>query len=209
MLSHPLQNLILDQAIAALEPNEAERQRWAEQFLTDKTYQVWLEQQQVTPEALQRWLDRELRIRKFQQQQWGKKVASYFLQQKSQRDQVICSLIYLKDRGLAEELYFRIIEGEQTFAEVAIAYSQGPGAEWGGYTGPIELGQLHPDLAKMLYGGRPGQLWKPTPIDQWVMIVRLETWMPVQFDESMRQTLLNEQLETWLEDQVKQRFSAE
>jgi parvulin-like peptidyl-prolyl isomerase len=209
MLSDALQNLILDQAIAAIDPSAAERQHWSEQFLTDQSYQNWLQQQQVTPEVLQAWLDRELRIRKFQQQQWGKKVASYFLQQKSQRDQVVCSLIYLKDRDLAQELYFRIVEDEQTFAEVAMAYSQGPGAEFGGLTGPIALGQLHPNLAKMLYGGRPNQLWKPTPIDQWIMIVQLETWLPVQFDESMRQTLLNEQLEAWLQDQIKQRFPAE
>lgn len=209
MLSHTFQNLILDQAIAGIEPSEAERQHWVQQFSSDPAYQTWLQQQHVTPEELQTWLDRELRIRKFQQQQWGKQVASYFLQHKSQRDQVVCSLIYLKDRDLAQELYFRIAEGEQAFEDVAITYSQGPCAEQGGLTGPLELGQLPATLARMLHGGRPHQLWKPTPIDQWIVIARLETWLPVQFDESMRQMLLNEQLEAWLNEQIKHRFPAE
>lgn len=201
-----LRSLILDQAIAAIEYSEAEHARFREQLHSDETYQTWRQQQGITPEQFDAWLIRELKIRKFQQHQWGKKLLSYFLQRKADLDRVICSLIYLPQMELAQELYFRIVEGEQSFAEVARHYSQAPEAQAGGIVGPIELGKLHPDLARMFYGGQPGQIWSPVTIDDWIVIARLEAVLPVQLDQEMRQFLLSELLETWLQHQLKQRF---
>lgn len=206
MLPQVLQNLILDEVIATIECTEAERQQFCQQLRSEKTYQIWLQQQGVTAEEFATWLDRELAIRKFQQQQWGRKLLSYFLQRKHQLDRVVCSLIYLQDESIAQELYFRIAEGEQTFAEIARAYSQGAAAEAGGRVGPIELGELHPELARLFYGSRPGSLWQPIAVDQWIVIARLEEWLPVQLNEAMCQFLLNELLDLWLQDQLKQRF---
>lgn len=198
--------LVLDQALATVECSDEERRQFRRQLYRDKSYRVWLQQQDVTIEQLETWIDRELKIRKFQRQRWGKVLGSYFLQRKRQLDQIVCSLIYLPNREIARELYFRIVEGEESFAEVAQAYSQGAAAEAGGLTGPIELGKLHPELARMFYGSRPGRLWEPTAIDQWIVIARLEDFLPVQLDDTMRQILLNELLENWLQDQIKQRF---
>lgn len=206
MLPQVLQNLILDEVIATIACTEAERQQLCQQLCSETTYRVWLQQQGVTSEEFEDWLDRELAIRKFQRQQWGRTLLSYFLQRKHQLDRVVCSLIYLQDLAIAQELYFRIAEAEQSFAEVARAYSQGAEAEAGGRLDPIELGKLHPDLARLFYGSRPGSLWQPLVIEQWVVIARLEEWLPVQLDESMCQILLNELLEEWLQDQLKQRF---
>lgn len=206
MLPQVLQSLILDEVIASIECTEAEREQFCRQLCSEATYQIWLQQQGVTPEEFEAWLDRELSIRKFQRQQWGRQLLSYFLQRKHQLDRVVCSLIYLQDQEIAQELYFRLVEAEQSFAEIARTYSQGIEAAAGGRVGPIELGKLHPDLARMFYGSRPGFLCPPTVLDEWVVIARLEEWLPVQLDESMCQLLLNELLEVWLQDQLKYRF---
>lgn len=209
MLPQVLHGLILDQAIAAIEYTQAEREQFYQQLHHELTYRAWFEQEGMTSKDVEDWLDRELKIRKFQRQQWGKMLYSYFLQRKHQLDQVLCSLIYLQDNNIAQELYFRIAEGEQSFAEVARLYSQGETAEAGGRVGPIELSKLHPQLARMFYGARPGQLWAPTAIGTQLVIARLEASLPVQLDEAMRQTLFNELLEHWLQDQLKQRFPGE
>ena len=204
MLPQVLQSLILDEVIASIECTEGEREQFRRQLRSEKTYQLWLQQQEVSSQEFETWLDRELSIRKFQHQRWGRKLLSYFLQY--QLDRVVCSLIYLQDREVAQELYFRLAEAEQSFAEIARTYSQGPEAEAGGRIGPIELGKLHPDLARMFYGSRPGFLWEPSMLDEWVVIARLEEGLPVQLDEFTCQSLLNELLEIWLQEQLKQRF---
>lgn len=206
MLPQVLHRLILDQAIATVECSEAERQQFWQECQQTPIYQAWLQQEGVTPEQFEAWAERELKIRKFQRQRWGRVLNSYFFQRKYQLDQVICSLIYLRDSNMAQELYFRIIEGEQSFAEVARLYSQGAEAKAGGRIGPIELGKLHPQLARAFYGARPGQVWAPQRVNEWIVIAELEVIVPVQFDESVRQILLNELLEQWLQDQLKQRF---
>lgn len=205
-LPQVLHRLILDQALATVDYTEEEREQFGQQLNQDGTYQAWLRQQGVTAAQFESWLTRELTIRKFQQQHWGKVLTSYFLERKHELDRVVCSLIYIKSKEIAQELYFRIVEGEQSFAEIARIYSQGQEAELGGRVGPVELGKLHPKLARMFYGGRPGQLWEPTVVEDWVIIARLDETLPVQLDELMQQTLLNELLEAWLQDQLEQRF---
>ncbi|MCU0524377.1 MAG: peptidylprolyl isomerase [Elainella sp. Prado103] len=209
-LPEVLYRLILDQAIATVEYSATEWQKFR-QYLQAETCQPGLRQEGlrqegVTAEQFEDWMDRALKIRKFQHQRWGKTVNSYFLQRKSQLDQVIFSRIYLSDPEIAQELYFRIIEGEATFTEVALAFSQGEAVGEGSQVGPIPLGQLEAPLVQWFHGGRPGQIWAPMRMGRWMVITRLEEILPVRFDESMRQTLLNELLENWLADQVKQRF---
>lgn len=190
----------LDRVIAAVDYTAEEWETFLQQFLNAENYQAWLQQQGVTPEEFEIWVKRELAIRKFQNQQWGRKVASYFLDRKHELDRVIASIIYLTDPGLAHELYFRIAEGEASFADMARTYSRGSEASHGGKIGPIELGHLHPRLARLFYGAHPGQLWAPLKLDEWIVIARLEESLPVQFDDYMRQSLLNELLDRWLKE---------
>ncbi len=147
---------------------------------------------------------RQLKIEKFKQATWENKLESYFLSRKGQLDKVFFSLIRIRpqEAELAQELYFRIQEEEQSFAELAREYAQGREAQTGGLNGPVELGSLHPILARMLSVSQPGQLWPPTRLEEWVIIVRLEKFIPVQMDEAMRQRLLNELFSTWLQEQV-------
>lgn len=195
-----LRRLILDQAIAEIECSEAELQQLQRQFDPNLARQQF-QQEAVGESDLTDWLEREVRTRKFQQRQWGKTLTSYFLQRKDQLDRVICSLIYLTDLACAQELYFRIVEGEQNFAELAKLYSQQKHS-----SEPVALGDLPPKLARMFYGGRVGQVWAPTPIQSWIIIARLDAHLPVQLDDAMQQQLYNERLEQWLNGQIKQRF---
>ena len=188
-----LRNFILDRAIADITFTPTEREAFCQQF--SQGY----DQESTT--GWNEWIDRQLKIRKFQQQQWSRRLENYFLERKGQCDRVVCSLIHVQDMGIAEELYFRIVEGEQSFEQIAGLYSQGPEAQTNGIVA-IELGQLHPVLAQRFLGGRPGQLWYPTKIGEWIVLARLEALLPAQLDEAMRQVLLDELLEAWLQQQV-------
>ena len=71
----------------------------------------------MAPEQLESVATRGLKIEKFKQVHWGQKLESYFLERKSQLDKVIYSLIRTEDHEVAQEFYFRLQEGEQTFAD--------------------------------------------------------------------------------------------
>ncbi len=114
------------------------------------------------------------------------------------------SLIRTKDLGLANELYFRIEGGEQSFAEIAKQYSQGVEANTGGLLGPVPIRQPHPLISQILSVSKPGQLWPPRALAEWFVIVRLEQLIPAQLDETMRRRLIDEMFETWINEQIKQ-----
>lgn len=210
LLPQLLRELIIDQAIASIECTPEEITNTCQEFFQQNqlTYeparQALMEHYNITSEKLEVLATRKLRISRFKQATWGAKLESYFLSYKSKLDKVIYSLIRTKDPGIAQEIYFRIQAGEQSFAECAREYSQGPEAQTGGLQGPVELSMPHPALAQMLSVSQPGQLWPPTRIGEWLVVVRLEKLIPSQLDESMRSQLLNKLFEEWISKQVNQ-----
>ncbi len=204
MLPQLCRSIIIERAIAAIELNASEEASAQQQFY--QTNQIATPEQRtaalkhygMTLEQLVAAATRELRIEKFKQATWGAKLESYFLTCKSQLDQAIYSLIRTTDLEVAQELYFRIQAGEQTFAECALTYSQGAEAQTGGLMGPVPISQPHPEIAKKLSISQPGQLWPPMRLENWVVIVRLEKLISAQLDDAMRSTLLNHLFEQWI-----------
>ncbi|MDJ0845206.1 peptidylprolyl isomerase [Crocosphaera sp.] len=210
LLPQLAKEIIIDQAIASItctpeETQLAQQQFYQKQQITDETQlKVWLDHHGMTPEQLANLTVRDLKIEKFKQLTWGDKLDPYFVKCKGQLDRVVYSLIRTKDPGVAQELYFRIQEGENTFSELARQYSQGAEAQTGGLLGPVELNTPHPKIAQILAASRPGQLSPPTQIGEWWIILRLEKYMSAQLDENTRQRLLNELFQGWLLAQLQQ-----
>ncbi len=202
--------MIIDEAISSIactpeEEATACQQFYAQNQLTDETsISAWCQRNEMTTEQLESIAVRQLKISKFKQNNWSNQIESHFLRRKNQLDQVSYSLIRTRDAGLAQELYFRIMEGEQSFAELAREYSQGAEAQTNGLIGPIALGNAHPMIARQLFSSKPGQLSAPMEIEEWFVIVRLEKSMPAQLDASMSQRLLHELFEIWLSEQINQ-----
>ncbi|MEB3295390.1 MAG: peptidylprolyl isomerase [Synechococcales bacterium] len=210
MMPALLRELVIDQAIAdsSISPEEETslyQQFYQQQQLQSETQLAeWLAERGMVRSQLETLVLRPLKIKRYQQETWGQKLESYFLQRKAMFDRVIYSLIRLKDFGIAQELFFQIQDGEVEFSDIARQYSQGVEAETGGLLGPVELRVPHPTLAKLLLHSQPGQLIPPTRLGEWVIILRMEKFLPAQFDTEMQQRLLQELFDTWLEEQVKQ-----
>jgi parvulin-like peptidyl-prolyl isomerase len=208
MMPRFVQEILIDQAIAPIECTPEEITEATERFYaqneiaSDDDRQVWLGRFGMTTQQLDSLATRELRIDKFKQQVWSPKIESYFLSRKNQLDKVIYSLVRTQDVGIAQEIYFRVLEGEQTFAELARTYSQGPEAQTDGLIGPVELSVPHPVLAQLLTLSQPGQISPPTRVGEWLVLVRLEKFIPAQLDDPMRRRLLDECFNTWLQEQL-------
>ncbi len=208
LLPQLLRELVIDAAIAPISCTFAEtvevcKQFYAQHQITnDAERAVWLEQNQLTAADLDHLMTRNLRLDRYKQATWGSKLESYFLQRKKQLDQVIYSLLRVEDRHLAQELYFRIQDGEQTFAAVVREFSQGQEVQTDGMIGPATLNTPHPAIAQRLATLQPGELSPPFQVGQWVVIVRLEKLIAAQFDQAMQQRLLTELFEQWVQTEV-------
>lgn len=214
MLPQLIKESIIDEAIESIEctPEEIasacaifERQN---QLHTEEQKQAWADSHGMTSEDIIEVATRKLKIEKFKQQQWGNSTERYFIKRKAQLDKVSFSIIRTSDKNLAQEIYFRIQDKEQTFAELAQQYSEGAEAPLGGMVAPVELGSLPPAFAQLLQNRQPGDLLPPVPINGATVIIQVNSVMSAKLDPLTYQRLLNEQFQAWLQQQVKQRGAA-
>ncbi len=147
---------------------------------------------------------RHLKLEKFKEENWGGKVKSYFLSRKEQLDKVVFSLIQANSAEIVQELYFRLQEREEDFSQLAAKYSQGPEVRTGGLVGPIRLAHLHSTLAKVLLTSKVGELAPIFRVEKNFILVRLEKFIPCELDQTLRQQLVDELFEKWLESKISQ-----
>ncbi|MGD1936796.1 MAG: peptidylprolyl isomerase [Cyanophyceae cyanobacterium] len=208
LMPHFLRGIAIDKVIADIELSEEEKLKALYDFrsqnklISDEDLAHWQKENNMPHERLDEIATRPVKLEKFKLQTFAKKLENYFMEQKGRLDKVVYSLIRVTDEGLAQEIYYRIEEGEASFAEMAQEYSEGPESKTQGILGPVPINQPHPFIAKMLSVSQPGQLWAPRAIANWFIIVRLEQAIPAQLDDNMRRQLLDEMFNLWLRQQV-------
>jgi parvulin-like peptidyl-prolyl isomerase len=208
MMPQLLRERIIDNAIASIECSSSEIEQAYQQFYqtnqinSETELQIWLQRHNMTVTQLELTVIRPLKIQKFKQQTWGNQLEAYFWQRKSDLDLVIYSMIKVENNDLAQELFFRISEGEQTFAEAARRYSQGIEAYTGGIMNPIGIGRLPKSLSQILRNLKPGELYRPVAFDNCFVIVRLEQIIPAKLNPPTAKSLLDEMFELWLQKKL-------
>ncbi|WP_373480698.1 peptidylprolyl isomerase [Geminocystis sp.] len=211
MIAPLAREIILDQAIANIQCSPEETAMAEQQFFmqmqlnpndTEKL-QGWLERNYLTREQLQQRILRNTKLEKYKEETWSNEIESYYLKRKNQLDKIVYSLIRTTNVGQAQELYFRICEGEKEFSEIARAYSQGAEAETGGLMGPVELSVPHPQIAQKLMTSQPGEVLPPMRIGEWNVILRLEKYLVAPLDGNMKRRLLDELFNNWLNEQLQ------
>jgi parvulin-like peptidyl-prolyl isomerase len=200
--------LILDRAIASVVLTPEQTQQAIHQFCAAQKFsseqdvrsyctKLGLSQADFVAQAT-----RAARLERFQHNTWAHKLGAYFPTRKRDLDQATYSLIRTQNAEVAQELYFRLLSGEQTWAELAAQYTEGPEAKTQGRLGPVPLSQPHAAIAAVLQRSQPGQVHPPIKIAPWVVLVRLEEYQPAQLDEAVQRRLLDELLEQWLSEEV-------
>ena len=147
-------------------------------------------------------------LRLFSEQNFGPSIEETFLSSNGSHDEIIYSLLRVKDKGLARELWIRLEEGEDTFSELASRFGEGPEAARRGVIGPTSIGSIQPpELASLLRSLQVGEIHQPRQLGDWTILLRLEQLTPARLDTSMRQFILRQKLDSFLDDRVKSRLS--
>jgi parvulin-like peptidyl-prolyl isomerase len=145
---------------------------------------------------------RTLNLHKFKQAGWGHKVSSYYQTIQHHLYRVSYSILQVEDGSLAQELFFRIQSGEQSFAELAVQYSQADSAKRGGTIGPILSREIPTELGQILQKLSPGELSPLFRLDNCYGFIRLNDVIAPKLDENMHQVLLDELFESWIQEQI-------
>ena len=104
---------------------------------------------------------------------------------------------------MARELWIRLEENETTFAEAAHQHGVGEEAQRKGVIGPVSIGLLQPEVLQQFWHLRPGELSAPRQMGDWHVLMRLEQLKPARFDDAMREQILHEALNAFLQERVE------
>ena len=205
-------DILIDRAIANVQLTPEEAAKAQQQFdiqhnlFSEDTRQIFCDYTGFSLEDVEDLATRPAKLAKFKQEEWGTQLGTYFLKRKNHLDRVIYSMIRTENSSLAQELFFRLQNNEETFPNLAKLYSEGPEAKLGGLVGPVALGTLNAELARLLSISQPGQLWPVSQLGKYFVIIRFEEHIPAEYDERMKQQLLNECFERWLTEQTDVRY---
>ena len=130
---------------------------------------------------------------------FGEKSSEFFEKRKSQLDQYIYSFLKVKNSDLAQELFLKIESNENDFSSVAAQYSEGPEKYKKGLIGPVPFSQINPQIREKLTAGEKGIVVEPFEVSGFWIIVRLEEFLPAEFDQKMKTMMSNELFELMVE----------
>lgn len=208
LLPNLIRSIIENKSIEDINPSDKEQLNFQFNFLSntgikDKIgLENWLSNNGLDEKRLSIILYDQLKIQKFKEEKFSSSIESSFLNQKSSLDKVLYSLIRVKSKSEADELFLKLEEEEASFANLASNYSQGVEKDFNGVIGPMEIGKLNPDLAERLRISKEGQLWPPFETNDWWIILRHEKSIPAKLDTNMRNSLLSNLYEQWMQSQL-------
>lgn len=172
----------------------------------------WLE---ALPPMLQgplreRW--DQIRLQKWMEITYRDQVEPYFLERRVDLEQVVYGMIRLRSQGAAEELYLRLLDDQADFGELARSHSLGEERFTRGLVGPMRISQPHPSIRAVLQTLAVGELHPPFPVDNWILLLRMEHRQPARLNDStlleLSQELLEKDLDAVLEARLPELYSA-
>ena len=189
---------------------ESIKKEWKKHYnLEDeRNFEIWLSSSNLNEEKFISLIIRNWIWKEWCKENFKDKLYEYFLSRKSKLERVIYSLIRVKDRNVANELYMRIKENEEPFWKIAKNFSDGPEKFTEGRIGPIRMSDLNPYIYKLLEISELGQLWPPKKLDDWWIILKLEKRNKLELNEDVKNNLFLELGENYLNEIIinKNRF---
>ncbi|AII50007.1 hypothetical protein KR52_12805 [Synechococcus sp. KORDI-52] len=137
----------------------------------------------------------KLRLQKRMHELYDSEVETYFLTRRSDLERVTYRAIRVSQLGLAEELYLKLLEKEESFEKLASIHSVGEERLTAGLMGPMVITDPHPKIAKVLRRLSPGEISTPIAIEKWYLVLRMEHREPACLSRSMRLQLQRELLD--------------
>ncbi|QNI75798.1 peptidylprolyl isomerase [Synechococcus sp. MVIR-18-1] len=204
-----IKKYIQKESCSHIKPSEEEQVLFQTSFLqrekisNQQQLEIWLSANSMSEPQLSKQMYHALQLKKSKEEKFGNQAGTTFLENKDDLDQAMYSMIRSSERAKAYELYLRINEEEDTFADLASDYSEGVEKQLNGLIGPIELGRLNPEIAERLRISKKGQLWEPFEEQGWWVILRLERLLPAKLDEAMEERIINDLYNSWIQKEVK------
>ncbi|MEB3356493.1 MAG: peptidylprolyl isomerase [Synechococcales bacterium] len=182
---------------------EGDAQRRQRRLENAKDTYSWLVDQMVTPDQWEAGIRDRLLAKKLAQHLFEHQVEAYFVEHRLEFEQVSLYRLVVPYELLAQELFYRIEEGEISFYEAAHLYDvDGERRSHCGYEGRPHRWALSPQIAAIIFSARVGEVIGPIQSEQGYDLLRVEEFIAAELTDDIRQIILNRLFQSWLESEL-------
>ena len=157
----------------------------------------------MSQEQLLAYASLEINFLKWCESNYEGKVNSIFIQKKRDFTRLSYSLIRVKDRNLAWEIFHRLEARESNFVELASKFSEGNESLAGGYIGEAEAIDIVDSIANKLLTMKDGEVSSPFEVEEFWVLIRLNKSKKPSLDKALKRRIVQECGEEYLEEVVK------
>ena len=196
--------LLKAEKIKNIIPTEYQIKRSSEELLLknniDKTNRE--KNNQYYADLLKKEVIKLASLKKLANDKFGKKAKNIFNSRKEiYYDQYTYSLLRNKNKKLVFELYYQIEANETSINELSKKYSSGSERLKQGIIGPINLKDVHSEIAKILKISNDSIINEPIEINKEWFLIKRENFVDVKFNDYYQNKICFELLENELENE--------
>mgnify|MGYP005660526321 CR=1 FL=1 len=113
-------------------------------------------------------------------------LTEYFIKRKDYLDLYYYTIIKVKDKEVADEIYIRIKEKESTFEEIANNFSSDNESFFAEKMGPISINEMEDAIASLIKIGDLHQLFQPKSSNGFWFILRKDNILKAEFNHQQK-----------------------
>jgi parvulin-like peptidyl-prolyl isomerase len=160
---------------------------------------AWLTEQMIAPSDWELGIRNRLLAQKVAEAMFGNEVGKFFIQNRSDFDQIILYQMIVANEKLAQELYYQIEEGETSFYAAANLYDIDENRRRKcGYEGKIYRWALDSDIAAIAFSASAKELIGPIKTKFGYHLLLVEELIPAELTPQRYQEILNHMFKQWL-----------
>lgn len=173
------------------------------------SWDSWCEQRTINPNCLNP-ISNQIKFIPDLKRSWFEcKAREFFLLNGSKWDQVYFSALQTEDPHLAQEWYFKILEFEYSYSDLAIN-SLGPERNTGGIIGPLRFKDLQSPFDLLLRRIKPAEIQPPIlSASGRYFVVRLDHLFTSRWDEPLISLIIDHLYREWLSSLVNNLLDSE
>jgi PPIC-type PPIASE domain len=162
---------------------------------------TWLTDQRISAEAWSEGIKIELLTQKLKTHLFGDVVDHHYLSNRDHYKRVALSQILSTDLSEALKIVRLLREEQVSFCALALEHSKGKQSrESGGFMGIHFLSELMPEIVQAIAEAPENTIVGPIQTRFGHHVIKVEKWFPVEFNQTVRETVLGLFFETWLQE---------
>lgn len=182
---------------------EANRQRREKCLEKASDTLRWLEQQMLTPLDWEVGIRKRLLAKKLASELFAKEVEKFFIQNRSQFEQVVLYHFFVNNEKLAQELYYQIEEGEISFYQAARLHDVDEKRRYKcGYEGKVYRWGILPEIAALVFSTPAKQLLGPIKTEYGYHLLMVEENIPAELTPKRYEEIIHNMFQQWLDTEV-------